>query len=410
MHSFVYGVTGRLNQSKRIDFRFSTRKSSMKRLPSFTDRLHQLIALPSISSANPSLDMSNQAVVAILADWFEQLGFAIQVQDIPGTPGKQNLIARRGSGPGGLILSGHTDTVPYDDSGWDSDPFKVADSDQAFYGLGTSDMKGFFSVVIDAIQQLEGKDLRKPLTIVATADEESSMAGARALERAGIEKASAAIIGEPTDLKPIRMHKGIMMQSIRIQGQSGHSSNPALGRSALEAMQDVLGALRAFRASMQEQHQNPGFEIAYPTLNLGCIHGGDNPNRICSHCELEFDLRPLPGMSITALREDIDRLIFPIADAHSIDINHKELFAGVEAFEQVENSELVTTAKGLTGHDSESVAFATEAPFYKAMDIPTLVLGPGSIDQAHQPNEYLPQNQIQPGAELYRKLIEHYCL
>lgn len=382
----------------------------MSTLPTFTERLKQLIGTPSISSANADLDMSNQAVVAILAEWFEQLEFDVEIHDITGSPGKQNMIARRGSGPGGLVLSGHTDTVPFDDTGWKSDPFKLFDSKQAFFGLGTSDMKGFFSVVIDAIQSLDSTDFSKPLTIVATADEECSMAGARALGSAGVDQAEVAIIGEPTDLAPIRMHKGIMMQAIRIRGQSGHSSNPHLGRSALDAMHDVLDALRIYRQKMQSEYQNSGFEIAHPTLNLGSIRGGDNPNRICSHCDMEFDLRPLPGMSITALREDIDALVAPIANNHGVDIEHAPLFEGVEAFEQETDSELVQSAETLSGKASESVAFATEAPFFKSMGIHTLVLGPGSIDQAHQPNEFLPQKQIDPCSKLYRKLVQKYCL
>ena len=212
----------------------------MNDLPKFTERLQKLIATPSVSSANADLDMSNKAVVALLADWFEQLRFDVQIQDLPSNPGKQNMIARRGAGSGGLILSGHTDTVPFDDTGWNSDPFKLSDSNNAFFGLGTSDMKGFFSVVIDAIQSLGDADFSKPLTIVATADEECSMAGARALNTTGVDQADIAIIGEPTDLAPIRMHKGIIMQAIRIRGRSGHSSNPQLGRNALEAMHDVL--------------------------------------------------------------------------------------------------------------------------------------------------------------------------
>ena len=381
----------------------------MKDLPTFTERLQQLIATPSISSANPTLDMSNMAVVALLAEWFEHLGFDLQIQELPGNSGKQNMIARRGSGPGGLILSGHTDTVPFDDSGWNTDPFKISDSDDRFYGLGSSDMKGFFSVVIDAIQRLENTNFSQPLTIVATADEECSMAGARALNAIGVDQADFAIIGEPTDLTPIRMHKGIMMQAIRIRGQSGHSSNPKLGRSALEAMQDVLNSLRAYREKMQSEYQNAGFEIVHPTMNLGSIKGGDNPNRICSHCDLEFDLRPLPGMSISALQEDIDALVAPIAENHGLNIEHMPLFEGVEAFEQPVDSELVCDAESFSGKSAESVAFATEAPFYKSMGIHTLVLGPGSIDQAHQPNEYLPQQQINPGAKLYQQFIERYC-
>ena len=381
----------------------------MNDLPKFTERLQKLIATPSVSSANADLDMSNKAVVALLADWFEQLRFDVQIQDLPSNPGKQNMIARRGAGSGGLILSGHTDTVPFDDTGWNSDPFKLSDSNNAFFGLGTSDMKGFFSVVIDAIQSLGDADFSKPLTIVATADEECSMAGARALNTTGVDQADIAIIGEPTDLAPIRMHKGIIMQAIRIRGRSGHSSNPQLGRNALEAMHDVLNELRLYRSKIQSEYQNAGFDIVHPTMNLGSIKGGDNPNRICAHCDLEFDLRPLPGMSIESLREDIDALVLPIAENHGVGIEHEHLFEGVEAFEQAADSELVKNAEAISGKTSESVAFATEAPFYKSMGIHTLVLGPGSIDQAHQPNEYLPQKQIASGADIYRQFIERYC-
>lgn len=384
-------------------------------LPSFKSQLEQLIASPSVSSANPSLDMSNAGVVDLLATWLEDLGFRVNLQDVDTLAAKKNLIAtigpnQDGNSGGGLVLSGHSDTVPYDDVQWHSDPFKSTEKNGGFYGLGTTDMKGFFAVALEAMQQVDLKKLQKPLTLIATADEESSMAGARMLSEAGLPPGDAAIIGEPTDLKPIRMHKGILMQSIRITGLSGHSSNPELGHSALEAMYDVLGVLRAYRTQLQAQYQNKGFGIAVPTMNLGCIHGGDNPNRICSRCELQFDVRPLPGMSMDSLRAEIDRLLIPIAQNHEVQIVHEPLFEGVEAYEEPASSELVTAAEQMTGQNSSSVAFATEAPFFQAMGKQTLVLGPGSIDQAHQPNEYLPIEQIRPGIQLYRQFIEHYCL
>ena len=379
-------------------------------VPNFTDRLKQLIGSGSVSSSLPELDMSNVGVTTLLASWLEDLGFAIQIQEVPGFTNKQNLIAQRGTGPGGLIFSGHTDTVPFDANGWNSDPFAIEERNNAFYGLGTSDMKGFFSVIIDAIVALENTDFRKPLTIVATADEECSMAGARLLHQTGIQKADFAIIGEPTNLKPKHMHKGMMMELIRIQGQSGHSSDPSLGNNALDAMHDVISALRSFRYQLQLKHSHPGFHVTVPTLNLGCIRGGDSPNRICGQCELQFDLRPLPGMSIDALREDISALLEPIAQAHDIQIAHEVLFDGVEAFEQATDADFVREVESLSGQSVESVGYATEAPFFKAMNIDTLVLGPGSIDQAHQPNEFIPLDQINPGIDLYKRMIQRFCL
>ncbi|MEQ9209037.1 MAG: M20/M25/M40 family metallo-hydrolase, partial [Pseudomonadales bacterium] len=271
-------------------------------------------------------------------------------------------------------------------------------------------MKGFFAVALEAIQQTDLTALKAPLTLVATADEESTMSGARFLAKSGLSQGEAVIIGEPTDLKPVHMHKGISMQAIRITGRSGHSSNPELGNSALEAMIEVLGELQNFRARLQSQYRNEGFAIAVPTMNLGCIHGGDNPNRICGACELQFDLRPLPGMAIDDLRSDITALLEPIASRRGVTIDQKILFGGVEAFEEAADSDLVKNAARFSNAESMSVAFATEAPFYKSLGKQTIILGPGSIDQAHQPNEFLPDNQIEPGIRIYRQFIEHYCL
>jgi acetylornithine deacetylase len=379
------------------------------KLPSFKENLGQLIAAASVSSVNPAFDMSNIGMINLLGDWLDQLGFKTEVQSV-GTEGKHNLIATIGSGTGGLILSGHSDTVPYDDIQWLSDPFQCTHKENGFYGLGSTDMKGFFAVALEAIKQVELSKLRAPLTLIATADEESTMSGARFLAESGLSQGEAVIIGEPTDLKPVRMHKGISMQSIRVTGQSGHSSNPDLGNSALEAMIDVLATLQDFRNRLQATYRNDGFTIAVPTMNFGCIHGGDNPNRICGKCELQFDLRPLPGMAIEELRNDITALLEPIADRRGVSIDQEILFGGVEAFEESEDSDLVTHATMFSGEEAKSVAFATEAPFFKAMGKKTIILGPGSIDQAHQANEFLPDNQIEPGTRIYRQFIEHYCL
>ncbi|MBC6428213.1 MAG: acetylornithine deacetylase [Cellvibrionales bacterium] len=379
------------------------------RLPPFAEQMDQLLGCASVSSSDPNLDMSNRGVVELLADWLDRLGFATRLEPVDAASGKYNLIASLGGGTGGLVLAGHADTVPCDEPLWESDPFAATRKTAGFYGLGATDMKGFFAVALAAIEGLDLRALHKPLTVVATADEESSMAGARLLARQGLEPGEAVLIGEPTDLRPVRMHKGVLMQCIRITGASGHSSNPALGNNALDAMHEVLGALLGFRTGLQARYRHAGFHIQVPTLNLGCIHGGDNPNRICGQCAMQFDLRPLPGMSLDALRDEIDALLAPIAAARAIDIRHEPLFAGVAPFEEPADSALVRRAETLTGTAAQSVAYATEAPFFQSLGKQTLVLGPGSIDQAHRPNEYLPAAQIAPAIDLYRQFIRHYC-
>jgi len=377
-------------------------------LPSLKDRFAQLLALPSVSCTQPALDQSNRPVVELLATWLGDLGFACELQEI--APGKFNLLASMGSGPGGLVLAGHTDTVPYDESLWKSDPLRLDERDGRWYGLGSCDMKGFFAIAIEALLPLLDKPLRQPLLILATCDEESSMAGARALAEAGRPLGRAAVIGEPTGLRPIRLHKGVMMERIDILGQSGHSSDPSLGHSALEAMHAAIGELLALRAQWQKEYNNPQFGVPQPTLNLGCIHGGDNPNRICGQCALEFDLRPLPGMDPQALRRAIGERLQPLAERFAVRLDYQPLFPAVPPFEQAADSELVRLAERLSGHSAEAVAFGTEAPYLQQLGCQTLVLGPGDIACAHQPDEHLELARIPPTVELLRGLIQHYCL
>ena len=375
----------------------------------YQQQLQQLVAIPSVSCAVPEWDMPNLPVIELLATWLDEMGLRTQIMPLK-QQGKANLIATLGEGDGGLVLAGHSDTVPYDTHRWQSDPFKLTEKDGKLFGLGATDMKGFFPVVIEAIKPFLKMPLKHPVIILATADEESSMSGARALAASGTPKGRYAVIGEPTELVPVRMHKGIMMEAVRVQGRSGHSSNPALGKSALDCMNQVMNELIALRAELQSRYRNPGFAVAVPTLNLGCIHGGDGANRICAECELHFDLRLLPGMDNDEIRSIIQQRLSPIAQATGTDIILSSLFEGVDAFAEDEHSALIQTCEALTGNRSESVAFATEAPFMQQLGMQTVVLGPGSINQAHQPDEFIDTRQIEPAIAIIRGLIQKFCL
>lgn len=377
-------------------------------LPSLKDQFAALIAAPSVSCTQPDLDQSNRAVIDQLATWLGDLGFSCEIQQV--TPGKFNLLASFGSGPGGLVLAGHSDTVPYDPQLWKTDPLRLSEDGDRWIGLGVCDMKGFFPLIIEAVRPLLDQPFRQPLLILATCDEESSMSGARALAEAGRPLGRAAVIGEPTGLKPIRLHKGVMMERIDILGRSGHSSDPSLGHSAMEAMHQVMGALMDLRRQWQREYNNAQFSVPQPTMNFGCIHGGDNPNRICGQCALEFDLRPLPGMDPQVLRAAIRGKLAPLAEQHQVKIDYAPLFPEVPPFEQSADAELVQLAERLTGHVAEAVAFGTEAPYLQRLGCETLVLGPGDIACAHQPGEYLELSRLEPTVRLLRGLIEHYCL
>ncbi|MEN8108669.1 MAG: acetylornithine deacetylase [Pseudomonadota bacterium] len=377
--------------------------------PALLTMIDALIRSPSVSSVSPEFDQGNRGVIELLADWLDNAGFRVEIMPLSSNPAKANLIATLGQGPGGLVLSGHTDTVPYDEGKWQYDPFTLTEADNRLYGLGTSDMKAFLALAIEALRNIRPQDLREPVIILATADEESSMAGAQALVDRDALHANHALIGEPTGLRPVRMHKGIMMEAIRLHGHSGHSSDPALGNSALEAMHTVLSALLAWRHDLQEKYRDPLFAVPVPTLNLGHIHGGDNPNRICPDCELQFDLRPLPGMSISELRHDIHRLVRDSLQGSGIRVEFEALFEGIPAMETDRDARIVQLAEQLTGHSAGAVAFGTEAPYLQQLGMQPVVLGPGDIEQAHQPDEFLATDRLQPTIRLLQQLVKSIC-
>jgi acetylornithine deacetylase len=384
------------------------------RLPDLETRIRQLIGEPSISSPDPRHDQSNLGVIHRLAEWAENLGFTVKID--PVSPHKANLIARLGASSsedidGGLILSGHTDTVPCDPSLWSSDPFSAVWRDDRIYGLGSCDMKAFFALALEAASRFRKEDLQRPLVLLGTADEESSMSGARQLFQQQQRLGRRAIIGEPTGLRPIRMHKGVLMESITVRGQSGHSSNPSLGANAIIGMQQIIAGLLAFQEELKARYRNPAFTVDYPTLNLGAIHGGDSPNRICGHCETLIDIRPLPGMDLSELQAALEDRLKEVFKSHpQLKLEVKPLFEGLPAFETPANAPMTRACEDISGFTAGAVAFGTEAPFFSQMGIETIVMGPGHIDQAHQPDEYLALSQIHPAIESLSALIERSCL
>lgn len=382
----------------------------MSNLPNFKQSLQQLIASPSISSVNPTWDQGNHDIIQLLATWFEQCGFSIDIQAVPHTNNKYNLLAKLGSGEGGLLLAGHSDTVPFDENRWQSDPLKIKTENDKFFGLGTCDMKGFFAFILQACIGLSADKMRKPLYILATADEETTMAGARFFAQKQWIKPDVAIIGEPTNLVPVVMHKGHMSHRIIIQGKSGHSSKPALGVNAIEIMYQVIGKLLALKETLASKYQNHAFDVPEPTINLGAIKGGDNPNRICGECILDIDMRSLPGIKDDELLHWLTESLSGVASKYPGRLSMEELHLSSPSFEQKKPSAFVELAEEISGHKCCAVNYATEAPFIQQLGCQTIVLGPGSIDQAHQPDEYLAFDQIDKTQVLLTQMIQHYCL
>lgn len=380
----------------------------MKQIPDFLTLYSQLIALPTISSTEPEFDQSNKALIELLADWLVTLGFKTEILPIENSRGKYNLLATYGEGEGGLLLAGHTDTVPFDEGRWTFDPFKLTEKDGKFYGLGTADMKGFFAFVLDALARLDLTKLTKPLRILATADEETTMLGARTFIRHAHIRPDCAIIGEPTSLQPVHAHKGHIAQALRIVGKSGHSSDPAKGINAIEIMHEATAYLMQMRNELKAKYRHADFHIPYPTMNFGAIHGGDAVNRICACCELHFDIRPLPGMCLADLDEMLREKLAPLFAQYGDRLSLHNLHEATPGYECQHSAQVVQVVEKLLGEKCEAVNYCTEAPFIQQL-CPTLVLGPGSIEQAHQPDEYLAAEFLQPTRELLTKLITHFC-
>lgn len=271
-------------------------------------------------------------------------------------------------------------------------------------------MKAFLGLAIEAARGLDAKQLAHPLLILATADEESAMHGARALVAAGRPLGRHAVIGEPTGLKPVRAHKGVIGEAVRLLGRSGHASDPSLGNNAIEGMHDVLTALLAWRDQLAREHRDPAFQIAWPTLNCGHIHGGDNFNRICGQCELHIDIRPLPGQAPDALRAELRRRVAAAAEPRGLQWQVEPMFPSIPAAETPATAAIVRAGEALTGHAAEAVSFGTEAPFFNALGMETMVLGPGDVAQAHQPDEFLRLDRIEPMLGVLRALIRRFCL
>jgi acetylornithine deacetylase len=372
--------------------------------------LRELIAAPSVSSVSPEFDTGNRPVIDLLAGWLDDLGFEVRVDVLPHHPAKANLIATLGSGPGGLVLAGHADTVPCNPELWREDPWRLTERDGALHGLGASDMKSFFAFAVEAAARIDPKTLREPLVVVATADEESTMAGARALAAAGRLPGRWAIIGEPTSGRPVRAHKGIFMERARITGHAGHSSDPHLGVNAIDAMHRLIAELLVARDELAAANPAPQFGVPFPTINLGRVVGGDNPNRICPSCELSFDCRVVPGMDLARTRAELRQRMERAVAGTGAAVAFEALLDGVAAYAAPEGSALVEAAEQLLGARAEAVAFATEAPYFAQLGIDALIAGPGALKVAHQPDEALELAAIAPYQAFLQRMVERCCL
>jgi acetylornithine deacetylase len=271
-------------------------------------------------------------------------------------------------------------------------------------------MKGFLAVAVVAASRYRAQRLQHPLTLLFTADEESSMRGAERLVELGYPRARYALIGEPTGMRPVNMHKGVGMLSLEIKGQSGHSSDPDSGLNALDGMREAMNTLVDWRTELARQHRNSAFSVPCPTLNMGRISGGDNANRICGGCELHFDLRTLPGMDWDVLKGELRQRLAQTLDGSGLGWRLRPLDVVIPAYEITADSDWVRTLEDFTACPAEAVAFGSEAPFLQQLGMQVIVCGPGEIGLAHKPDEYVTREALHRCELLVNRLIEKICV
>lgn len=319
---------------------------------------------------------------------------------------------------GGLVLSGHTDTVPVDGQDWASDPFKATHKDGRIYGRGAADMKGFIAVALAWAPRFLAAAERAPIHLSLTFDEETTFLGVKTLladlTDRGV-KPAACLIGEPTDMQAVVAHKGKRDYCCRVRGREAHSSLTPAGVNAIEYAAAIVAFIRRLaERCAREEPRDARFAVPYTTLQTGTIAGGIAVNVVPRECSFAFEIRNTPAVSQDALAGEIigyaERELLPQmrAVAPEADIVF-ELGMNLPAFGIDPHSPLVAWAQQLarTQHlGAGAVSFATEASMFMAAGIPTVVLGPGSIEQAHKPNEYISYAQVAACEQFFARLIE----
>lgn len=381
-------------------------------LPSATDTLNilrHLVAFPTVSSE------SNLALV----EWVEKY---LTTRNVPHwrvnqSATKSSLLARIGPDvPGGIVLSGHTDVVPVKDQPWVQDPFLLTERDGKIYGRGTADMKAFIALALAHIEYFQAQPLTRPIWFAFSHDEEIGCLGAAPMANALLEinaRPSLIVVGEPTDMQLVGAHKGITSFETIVTGREAHSSMPEQGVNAVMLMGELIVTLNRIaetaRAQRDERH---GFPSPYTTVHVGVVEGGTARNIIPRHARICWEVRPLPG-------EDVESLLKPFHDkvaeleatmqrtdpAAHITTRQLTNVHGLKASGQEAAHTPVACHLAQSNH-SHAVSYGTEGGIFQHHGFPVIICGPGSIDQAHQPNEYILPEQLDLGAAFMRRVAE----
>jgi len=372
--------------------------------------LRDLVAIDSVSSR------SNAEIIAYLKTRCEAQGLNTKTYSHLDDQGveKINLVAQTSvsespaeAGVTVLALVGHTDTVPYDPN-W-TDALNLTEADGKLFGRGACDTKAFIAAALTAIERVDLAQLKKPLALVFTADEEIGCLGAKRLAIAKPFTTRYAIIGEPTSLQPMRAGKGYCLAEVKVRGREAHSAYPQLGASAIFRAARLIERIERI-AEQLKGDQREAFDPPYTTLNVGVIRGGSAKNVVAGECRFTLEWRTIPGQEsnyvLNAVRKEVEHL--RIADSEfecEIDAARAD-----ESFETPAGSELVQFLEQASGKPAGTVAFGTEAPSMISLGAEAVVFGSGDIRVAHRTGEFVPVAELSQSAEILRQAIEKFCL
>lgn len=384
------------------------------------DLLARLIAFDSVSSR------SNAGIADFLSAYLGEAG--CRVERMPYERAgieRVNLLAACGpelaGGPqagAGLILSGHLDVVPAEELDWSSPPFELRERDERFFGRGTADMKAWVAQAANLVASLASEKLARPVVLLLTADEEIGSVGAQYFVRHWRESGGGvlpdqAIVGEPTGLRVVRMHKGHLKARVTARGKPAHSGYPHLGINAIELAGHALEKLSWLASELRGEQAAAGEffpECPFPVLNVGRIHGGSAVNVVPERCEIEFGLRLLPGQDnaemVARVQAELAQLPPAIRDRLMLDVLNDNPPMQCDASAPI----CAALCELIESRQTVGVSFASDAGWLSTLGVQCVLFGPGSIEDAHRANESIDIAEWMRGGELLKKIVRRLCM
>ena len=375
------------------------------------DILDRLVAFPTVSLT------SNHDLMEFARGALEEVGVAVRMTPSPHA-GNLNLFATVGlTGDGGVILSGHTDVVPVEGQAWTVEPFRLTSREGRLYGRGTADMKGFVACALRAARLAAGRKLNRPLHLALSCDEEVGCLGVRSLLEAlsGLAvRPEACIVGEPTSMLLATGHKGKIAARAVCTGRPGHSAHAPRLLNAILMASELVQAIDGLQGEVERSgSRDEAYETPYATLHVGRIIGGEALNVVAGRCALELEIRSARPQEAAALLEAVGRAASAIAGRRRASFPEADIvietinaYPGLDAPADDTAAELVRRLIGV--NQTVKVAFGTEGGLIKqALGTPTVICGPGSMDQGHKPDEYVTRDQIERCDRMMDALLDH---